>query len=123
MMDLMKTGLDDVQQNLTATQQNMKVYADQSRRDKAFQVGMEVVLNTRNLQQLDKHLLVKHKRWVGRFKVAKVVSTMAYQLSLTPGWKIWPIFLVSNFKQFMQSIEFVWAGQPLPPILVDSEKE
>ena len=124
MVDRMKTALEDAQQNLTAAQQRMKAYADRSRRDETFRVGMEVVLNTRNLQQLDKHLPLKlRKRWVGPFKVEKVVSPVAYRLSLPPGWKIWPVFHVSNLKRFRRSNEFVREDQPLPPILVDGEEE
>ena len=124
MVDRMKTALEDAQQNLTTAQQRMKAYADRSRRDETFRVGTEVVLNTRNLQQLDKHLPLKlRRRWVGPFKVEKVVSPVVYWLSLPPGWKIWPVFHVSNLKRFRRSNEFVREDQPLPPILVDGEEE
>ena len=83
-----------------------------------------MVLNTGNLQQLDKHLPLKlRRRWVGPFKVEKVVSPVAYRLSLPPSWKIWPVFHLSNLKRFRQSNEFVREDQPLPPILVDGEEE
>ena len=82
-----------------------------------------MVLSTRNLQQLDKHVPLKLRRlWVGPFKVEKVVSRVAYWLSLPPGWKIWPVFHVSNLKRFRRSNEFVREDQPLPPILVDGEE-
>ena len=124
MVDRMKTALEDAQQNLTAAQQRMKAYADRSRRDETFRVRTEVVLNTHNLQQLDKHLPLKlHRSWVGPFKVEKVVSPVADRLSLPPSWKIWPIFQVSNLKRFRRSNEFVREDQPLPPILVDGEEE
>ena len=85
MVDRMKTALEDAQQNLASAQQHMKTYADRSRQDETFQVGTEVVLNTCNLQQLDKHLPLKlRRRWVGPFKVEKVVSPVAYRLNLPP---------------------------------------
>ena len=49
MVDRMKTALEDAQQNMTATQQRMKAYADRSRRDETIRVRTEVVLNTHNL--------------------------------------------------------------------------
>ena len=124
MVDRMKTALEDAQQNLATAQQRIKTYVDRSRRDETFRVGTEVVLNTRNLQQLDKHLPLKLcRRWIGPFKVEKVVSLVAYRLNLPPSWKIWPVFHVSNLKRFRRSNEFVREDQPLPPILVDGEEE
>ena len=48
---------------------------------------------------------------------------MAYELSLPPNWKIWPVLHVLNLKRFAQPNESVWEDQPLPPILVDGEEE
>ena len=102
MVDRMKTTLEDAQQNLAAAQQCMKTYVDRSKQDEMFRVRTEVALNTRNLQQLDKHLSVKlRRRGVGPFKVEEVVSPMAYRLSLPVVWKVWPVFHVSNLKWFM----------------------
>ena len=106
MVDCTKMALGG--QNLATAQQCIKAYVDWSRSKETFQIGMEVVLTTHNLQQLDKKLPVKlRKRWVGPFKVEKVIALMAYWLSLPPGWKIWPVFHILNLKWFRRSNEFV----------------
>ena len=63
------------------------------------------------------------RRWLGPFKVVKVVSLVAHRLSLPPGWKICPVFHVSNPKRFAQSNEFVQEDQLLPQILVDGQED
>ena len=78
---------------------------------------------TRNLR-IDQHLPTKlRRRWVGTFKVVKVISPVAYELDLPPDWKVHPVFHISNLRRYVRSEEFNWTEKPPPPILVDGEEE
>ena len=82
-----------------------------------------MVLSTRHLN-VDQHLPAKlRRRWVGPFKIAKVISPVAYGLDLPPTWRIHPVFHVSNLKRYIRSAEFTREEQPPPPILVEGEEE
>ncbi len=124
MVDRMKAALENAQTNLAAAQHRMKEYADRSRRDEQFRVGTEVALRTQHLRTLDTHLPSKlRRRWIGPFKVTEVISPVAYRLGLPPGWKIWPVFHVSNLKRYHRSDEFVRMEEPPPSLLVDEDEE
>ena len=82
-----------------------------------------MLLATRNLR-IDQHLPSKlRRRWIGPFRVVKVVSPLAYKVDLPPGWKIHPVFHVSNLKRYARSPEFIRSETPPPPALVDGEEE
>ena len=84
MVDRMKTALEEAQANLSVAQQRAQAYANQSRHEKTYKVGDEVVLTTRHLP-VSQHLPAKLRwRWVGPFKIAKVISLVAYLLDLPP---------------------------------------
>ena len=96
---------------------------DRSRRDEKYEVGDKVVLSTRHIsanQQLPSKL---RRRWIGRYRVAKVISPVAYGLDLPPAWRIHPIFHVSNLKRFHRSTEFEREEKSSSPMVVDGEEE
>ena len=123
MVDRMKTALEEAQANLAHAQSRAQYQANKSRRDESYKVGDEVLLATRNLR-IDQHLPSKlRRRWIGPFRVVKVVSPLAYEVDLPPGWKIHPVFHVSNLKRYARSPEFIRSETPPPPELVDGEEE
>ena len=72
---------------------------------------------TRHLN-VDQHLPAKlRRRWVGPFKIAKVISPVGYGLDLPPTWRIHPVFHVLNLKQYIRSTKFTREEQPPPPIV------
>ena len=82
-----------------------------------------MVLSTRNLR-VDQHLPTKLKRrWIGPFAISKVISPVAYRLSLPPAWRIHPVFHASVLKAYRRSPEFIREETPPPPILVDDVEE
>ena len=123
MVDRMNTALEEAQANLTVTQSRAKSQADRLRRDKTFKVGDEVVLSTRSIC-VNQHLPSKlRRRWIGPYRVARVISPVAYGLDLPPTWWIHPVFHVSNLKRFHRSEEFEREERPPSPIVVDGEEE
>ena len=80
----MKTALEEAQANLTIAQSRPKMQVDRSRYDETFEVGDEVVLSTRNIH-VNQHLPSKLCRcWIGPYRVARVISPVAYGLDLPP---------------------------------------
>ena len=100
MVDRMKTALEEAQANLTVAQSRAKSQVDRLRRDEKFEVGDEVVLSTCHIS-INQHLPSKlRRRWIGPYRVARVISLVAYKLDLPPTWRIHPVFHVSNLKRF-----------------------
>ena len=96
----MKTALEEAQANLPVAQSWAKSQVGRLRRDEKFKVGDEVVLSTRHIS-VNHHLPSKLRRhWIGPYRVAKVISPVAYGLDLPPAWQIHPVFYVSNLKRF-----------------------
>jgi len=119
----MKTALEEAQANLAHTQSRARFQANKSCREESYQVEDEVLLATRNLR-IDQYLPTKlRRRWVGPFKVVKVISSVAYELDLPPDWKVHPVFHISNLRRYVRSEEFNRTEKPPPPILVDGEEE
>ena len=88
MVDRMKIALEEAQANLSVAQHKAQIYANKSRCDEKYEIGDEVVMTTRHLP-ISQHLPVKlQRRWVGPFKIAKVISPVAYGLDLPPAWRV-----------------------------------
>ena len=120
----MKVALEDAKTNLAAAQTRAKQHADKSRRSEIFTEGEEVYLSTRNLRTFATHIPTKlRRRYVGPFKIAKVISPVAYRLDLPPGWQIHPTFHVSSLKRCIRHPDFEREVEPPPPELVDGELE
>ena len=82
MVDRMKSALEEAQANLTIAQNQAKSQVDRSRCNETFKVGGEVVLSTHHIS-LNQHLPFKlWRRWIGPYRVTKVISSMAYRLDL-----------------------------------------
>ena len=120
----MKEALDDVKLNLVKAQERMKTQVDKTRREEEWKVGDRVFLTTQHLQTFVVHMLPKlRRRWVGPFTITKVVSPVAFQLDLPPGWQIHPTFHTSNLKVYIRHPDFKWEVDPPPPVLVDGNLE
>ena len=79
----MKMALVDAQSNLTTEQQRMKHAMDKKRRTEVYKIGDEVVLSIANLQTYCSNLPPKiNSRWVGPFRIHKLVSLVAFGLDL-----------------------------------------
>jgi len=108
---------DTAKGNLLKAQADQKRHADKHRRDQRFDVGDEVLLSTRDL------VLAKDKkkkradkltgRFVGPFKVTRVVNDNAYELELPPQLRVHPVQNISKLRGYVHSHPR-FAGRPEP---------
>ncbi len=107
-------------------QAKMVATANKRRRDVQFRVGDEVVVRTAFLPSTAfAHIPSKiRRRYIGPFKVVRVVSPVAYTLDLPSYWRIHPTFHVEKLKGFQRSAEFRRTVLSPPPALkVEGEHE
>ena len=86
-------------QKLLKVQQQDKARADKARRESGISVGSLVLLSTRSLNL--KRVAGKLKpRFVGPFKVCKLVGENAAELQLPEAMKVHPVFNVELLKLY-----------------------
>jgi hypothetical protein len=93
--------------NMLQAQQEQKRQADRHRREELFAVGDEVLLSTRDLvlakaadQQRSSKLTA---RFVGPFRIARVINDNAYELELPPQLRVHPVQNVSKLRRYRRS--------------------
>jgi hypothetical protein len=93
--------------NLLKAQVAQKKYADQHRREETFAVGDEVLLSTRDLQLVadkqQKRAAKLTARFIGPFKIARVINDNAYELDLPPQLRIHPTTNISKLRRYRRS--------------------
>jgi hypothetical protein len=102
-------------ENLLASQQRQKTYADKKRQDISFKVGDKVLLSTKNLSVMkgaSKKLL---PRFIGPFSITKEVNEVAYKLDLPKQLKIHNVFHVSLLRKYNPNSDC--KGAPLPEVI------
>lgn len=106
---------------LQAAQDRQKACADKRRSpDPDFAVGQEVLLSSKNIP-------IKHPgsnkllpRWLGPFRVAKRISSVAYKLELPATMsRIHPVFHASLLKPYFSDGPY----QPPPPVILQDGSE
>jgi hypothetical protein len=120
MRDHVGTILQEAKKFLSDAKSRMKNAADTKRTDASFQAGDFVMLDTRNLRfkgPTSRKLLPK---WLGPYKVSRVVNPVAYQLDLPDTMKCHSTFHISLLKLFKTD------GSVMPPplaVMVDTDGE
>lgn len=117
--------------NLLKAQQTQKRYADQHRRHESFAVGDEVLLSTRDLQLVTdkqrKRAAKLTSRFIGPFRILRVINDNAYELELPPQLRIHPTTNISKLRRYRRSpAQFAGRPQPLdrpPPDATDAGRE
>lgn len=100
MLSQLNRSLSQAKDNMKDAVDRQAHYANLDRRDLVFQEGEEVLLSTKNLA-IKKGLTRKlSSRYVGPFKIAKVISSTAYKLDLPEDWKIHPVFHIALLKRY-----------------------
>jgi hypothetical protein len=94
--------LELAQRHLLIAQQRQAKHADRHRREVTFRVGDEVLLSTAHLKLLgngDRTAKFTYK-YIGPFKIKRVVNNNAYELELPPQLQIHPVLNVSRLKAY-----------------------
>jgi hypothetical protein len=128
-IDQLASDLEAAKTNLLDAQARQAKYANQSRREVIFELGDEVLLSTvdhrlRSFSGISQKLLPK---FVGPFKIKKVVSSVAYELDLPVTMKIHPVFHVSKLRKYVPSDPEMFPTRQHvirpPPDMVDGQEE
>ena len=90
-----------LKQNLCATQERMRWFANKKRVDRSFAMGDWVYLRLLPYKQSSMHHKKLGKlapRYYGPFQVIQKIGEVSYKLDLPPSSLIHPVFHVSNLK-------------------------
>jgi hypothetical protein len=93
---------------MQAAQDRYKHFADLKRRPITLTVGQLVLLSSTNIRITTIGTPKLLPRYLGPFKVIKLIGKAAIKLALPPSWKIHPVFHVSLIK--------VWKGADPPEV-------
>ena len=110
---------------LRKVQEEMKKYADRKRAEvDDYKVGDLVMLSTKDL----KYQMVRRKtkklmeRFVGPYKIKKIVSPNAVELELPSTVKIYPVVNISRIHKYIGQVEGQKKEQPAPVIIKGEEE-
>ena len=96
--------LERARTNLERAQQRQAHYANQRRRHATFAVGDRVLLSTEHLQIVsgdDQHRTAKFlPKYIGPFKIKRVVNDNAYELDLPAQLQIHPVLNISRLRPY-----------------------
>jgi len=103
----------------------MKKYADKKRSDvEEYKVGDLVMLSTKDLkyQMVGRRTEKLTERFVGPYRIKKIVSSNAIELELPSTVKIHPVVNVSRIHRYVGQVEEQKKEQPLPVIIEGKEE-
>ena len=120
-------SLRAAKEHLLKAQQRQAHHADKHRREVLFKVGDEVLLSTAHLKIIgggDRTAKFTYK-YIGPFKIKRVVNNNAYELELPPQLQIHPVLNVSRLKAYHDGrVAFplrIRADTQPPPALTSSD--
>jgi len=103
----------------------MKKYTDKKRAEvNEYQVRDLVMLSTKDLkyQMVGRRTEKLTKRYVGPYKIKKIVSSNAVELELPNTVKIHPVVNVSRIQKHIGQVKEQRKEQPTP-VIIEGEKE
>ena len=92
---------------MEAARQRMKAQVDSRRRDLSFKVGDLVSLRTKHLGTTTLPTQKLLPKYIGPFRVQKVVNPVAYKLEIPKSWRAFNVFHVSLLRPFKDNGEAV----------------
>ena len=95
-------SLEAAKEHLLKAQRRQAHHADRHRREVLFKVGDDVLLSTAHLKLIggaDRTAKFTYK-YIGPFKIKRVVNNNAYELELPPQLQIHPVLNVSRLKAY-----------------------
>jgi len=124
-IEKMKEIQEEAKAVLKKAQEEMKKYADRKRVEvNDYKVGDLVMLSTKDL----KYQMVRRRtdklteRFVGPYKMKKVVSSNAVELELPSTVKIHPVVNISRIRRYVGQVEGQKKEQPAPVIIEEEEE-
>jgi len=124
-IEKMKEIQEEAKAALGRAQADMKKYADKKRSDvEEYKVGDLVMLSTKNLkyQMVGRRTEKLMERFVGPYKIKKIVSSNAVELELPSTVKIHPVVNISRIRRYIGQVEGQKKEQPLP-VIIEGEEE
>jgi len=101
----LRRDLQLAKDSIRKAQQRQGHYVDQHRRDIVFQVGDRVLLSTEHLKLIGENRSIKFaNRYIGPFKIVRVVGQNAYELELPPQMQIHPVLNVSRLLPYRDGL-------------------
>jgi hypothetical protein len=98
----LQADLTRARSNIEKAQQRQAKYADQHRREVKFGIGDQVLLSTDHLRMVgsDKRTPKFTFKYLGPFKIKRVVNDNAYELDLPEPLRIYPVFNANRLKAY-----------------------
>jgi len=124
-IEKMKEIQEEAKAVLGKAQADMKKYADKKRSDmEDYKVGDLVMLSTKDLkyQMVGRRMEKLTERFVGPYKIKKIVSPNAVELELLSTVKIHSVVNVSRIRRYIGQVEGQRKEQPLPVIIKGGEE-
>ena len=124
-MTKMKEIQEEAKVVLGKAQEEMKKYADRKRKEvDEYKVEDLVVLNTKDLkyQMAGRRTEKLTERFIGPYKIKKIISTNVVKLELPSTIKIYPVVNISRICRYIGQVEGQKREQP-PPVIIEGEEE
>jgi len=124
-IEKMKEIQEEAKVVLGKVQEEMKKYADRKRKEvDNYKVGNLVMLSTKNLkyQMVGRRMEKLTERFVGLYKVKKIVSSNAVELELPSTVKIHSVVDISRIRRYVGQVEGQKREQPAPVIIKGEEE-
>jgi len=124
-IEKMKKIQEEAKAALGKAQADMKKYADRKRSDvEEYKIGDLVMLSTKDLkyQMVGRRTEKLTERFVGPYRIKKIVSSNAIELELPSTVKIHPVVNVSRIRRYIGQVEGQKKEQPLP-VIIEGEEE
>jgi len=124
-MERMKGIQEEAQAALKKAQEEMKKQADRKRGEaEEYWVGDLVLLSTKDLKwQMEGRRTEKlTERFVGPYRIKRIISTNAVELELPRTVKIHPVVNVSRIRRYKEQVRGQ-KKQPALPVIIEGEEE
>ena len=99
-LDALDDTLERTRRLLQRAQDRQKHYADRKRRPHAFGEGADVLLSSKNLRFKGKGLRKLYPKFIGPFRITRMVGKNAAELELPPEWSMHNVFHVSLLRPY-----------------------
>ena len=121
----MKKIQEETKAALGKAQEEIKKYADRKRAEvNEYKVGDLVMLSTKNLkyQMMGRRTEKLMERFVGPYKIKKIILSNTVELELPSTVKIHPVVNVSRIQRYVGQVEGQRKEQPAP-VVIEGEEE